>query len=67
MATASRTIDDVITLSFSGHVIRAEQGDTVDNIRLEGVQILGRDVTACLPSAVLHDLSGLQPDGEDFK
>ena len=67
MATASRTIDDVITLSFSGYIDRAEQGDTVTDIRLEGVQILGRDVTACLPPAVLEDLSGLQPDGEDFK
>lgn len=56
-----------MTLHFTAALERAAWGDALTDIRLDCVEILGTDVTAFLPRAVLDDLSGIRPDAEDFR
>jgi len=58
---------DHMTLHFTATLERDESGDDLTDITLDCVEILGTDVTAFLPRAVLDDLSGIRPDAEDFK
>jgi hypothetical protein len=58
---------DHMTLHFTATLDRDESGDDLTDITLDCVEILGTDVTAFLPRAVLEDLSGIRPDAEDFK
>ena len=58
---------DHMTLHFTATLERDESGDDLTDITLNCVEILGTDVTAFLPRAVIDDLSGIRPDAEDFK
>ena len=58
---------DYMTLHFTAALERAAWGDDLTDISLDCVEILGTDVTAHLPAAVLADLSGIRPDAEAFK
>lgn len=58
---------DYMTLHFTAALERAAHGDDLTDITLDCVEILGTDVTAFLPRAVLEDLSGIRPDAEAFR